>query len=41
MNTQITYWQHIILTNKNVEPKTAEELANYKLAEYILFGKIK
>jgi hypothetical protein len=37
MNTQITYWQNIILSNKKTEPKNDEQMANYKIAEYFIF----
>ena len=35
--TDITYWQNVILSNKNIEPKNDEQVANYKIAEYLLF----
>jgi len=37
MNSQITYWQNVIIGNKKIEPKTDEQMANYKIAEYLLF----
>ncbi len=39
MNSQITYWQNVIISNKKIEPKTDEQMANYKIAEYLLFRK--
>lgn len=36
MNSQIKYWQNVILSNKHIEPKSAEQLACYKIAEFLL-----
>ena len=37
MNSQIAYWQNVIISNKKVEPKDDEQEANYQIAEYLLF----
>ena len=36
MNSQIEYWQHIILSNKQIEPKDPQELATFKIAQFLL-----
>ena len=36
MNAQVKYWQNIILSNKHIEPETAEQMAYYKIAEFLL-----
>lgn len=41
MNEKIKYWQHIILSKKQIEPKDAQELAYYKIAQYLLENQIK
>ena len=37
MNSRITYWQNIILSKKDIEPEDNEQMAYYKIAEYLLF----
>ena len=37
MNSKITYWQNVIISDKKIEPKTDEQMANYQIAEYLLF----
>ena len=37
MNSKITYWQNVILSNKKIEPKNDEQMAIYKIAEYLIF----
>ena len=39
MNSDITYWQNVIIGNKEIEPKDDEQEASYKIAEYLLFRK--
>ena len=39
MNSQIKFWENVIISNKKIEPKTAEQWANYKIAEYLLFSE--
>ena len=40
MNSQeISYWQNVILGNKEILPKTKKEQASYDIAEYLLFRK--
>ena len=41
MNSQIKFWQNVILSNKKVEPKNDEQEANYKIAEYLIFREEK
>lgn len=36
MNSQIKYWQNIILSQKQIEPKDPQELANYKIAQFLI-----
>jgi hypothetical protein len=38
MNSQeITFWQNVIISNKEILPKTKKEQASYDIAEYLLF----
>jgi hypothetical protein len=39
MRTEIHYWQNVIINEKYIEPNTDEQMANYKIAEYLLFRK--
>ena len=32
----INYWKNVNLSNKKIEPRTEEKLANYKIAEYLI-----
>ena len=41
MNSQITYWQNVIISNKKVEPMDDEQEANYQIAEYLLVRQRK
>ena len=36
MNSQIKYWQNVISGNKGIEPASAEQLAYYQIAEYLV-----
>ncbi len=36
MNSQIKFWENVIIGNKTIEPKTNEQMADYKIAEYLI-----
>ena len=35
----VKYWEHIILSNKNVEPISPEDKANFEIALYFISHK--
>ena len=38
MNSQeITFWENVIIGKKNIEPMDDEQMADYEIAEYLLF----
>ena len=41
MNSQIKFWENVIISNKNIEPMDDEQMADYQIAEYLLRGKNK
>ena len=36
MKSEIKFWESVILSNKDIEPRTREQMAAFDIAEYML-----
>ncbi len=35
----VKYWEHVILSGSQIEPRTKDEEANYEIAEFLVSQK--